>query len=241
MPRSAPKHSDEESPATQTIKHWSPDERPREKMMRRGVGALTNAELLAVLVSTGTERETAVDLMKRLLTDQGNTLGRLGRLSLHDLTAYRGIGPAKALTLMAALELGRRRASEPAAERPRIESSQAMYELLAQSLADLPHEESHLLLFDRGMHLIGQSLISRGGLAATVVDVRIVLREALLNRAAAIALCHNHPSGQVQPSPQDDQLTAQLAKAAATMDIQLIDHLIIGNKTYYSYADQGKL
>ncbi len=223
------------------IKEWNPEDRPREKLAALGPDALTNAELLAILIGSGSENETSVSLMQRVLHDCSDNLGNLGKLSLHELTAYRGIGPAKAITIIAAMELGRRRAASRPADRPLIASSQAIYDLMAEKLRDLHNEECHVILLNNALRLIGTKCVSRGGLTGTTVDVRLVLREALLARATSIALCHNHPSGTLKPSRADDELTRRLSEAAAQVDLKLIDHLIITDGAYYSYNDQGRL
>ena len=223
------------------IKEWNPEDRPREKLAALGPDALTNAELLAILIGAGSENETSVSLMQRVLHDCNDNLGNLGKLSLHELTAYRGIGPAKAITIIAAMELGRRRAASRPADRPQIASSQAIYDLMAEKLRDLHNEECHVIMLNNALRLIGTKCVSRGGLTGTTVDVRLVLREALLVRATSIALCHNHPSGTLKPSRADDELTRRLSEAAAQVNIKLIDHLIITDGAYYSYNDQGRL
>lgn len=223
------------------IKEWNPEDRPREKLAALGADALTNAELLAILIGSGSENETSVSLMQRVLHDCDDNLSSLGKLSLHELTAYRGIGPAKAITIMAAMELGRRRAASRPADRPQITSSQSIYDLMAEKLRDLHTEECHVILLNNALRLIGTKCVSRGGLTGTTVDVRLVLREALLARATSIALCHNHPSGTLKPSRADDELTRRVSEAAAQVDLKLIDHLIITDGAYYSYNDEGRL
>lgn len=223
------------------IKEWNPEDRPREKLAALGADALTNAELLAILIGSGSENETSVSLMQRVLHDCDDNLSSLGKLSLHELTAYRGIGPAKAITIMAAMELGRRRAASRPADRPQITSSQSIYDLMAEKLRDLHTEECHVILLNNALRLIGTKCVSRGGLTGTTVDVRLVLREALLARATSMALCHNHPSGTLKPSRADDELTRRLSEAAAQVDLKLIDHLIITDGAYYSYNDEGRL
>ncbi len=231
-----------------TINQWAEDDRPREKLARLGASALSTAELLAILIGSGSREESAVDLMRRLLGDCGGSLKALGRLSLHDLTGaangrYKGLGPAKAITLLAACELARRRMSEEAAagERLQVRSSVDLYNYFRPLMQDLPYEECRVLLLNQAHYVLEDCMISRGGLAATVVDVRVVLREALLRQATAVALCHNHPSGSPRPSREDDALTERVRKACATMDITLLDHLVLGDGTYYSYCDEGKL
>lgn len=224
-----------------TVREWDEKDRPREKMMERGASALSPAELLAILIGSGSPQESAVALMQRLMRDCKGSLRRLSRLSVSDLCNYNGIGPAKAITILAACELGRRRAEEPKEERQRFTSAQVIYDYFRPRVEDLPTEEFRVLLLDQGLRLISDAVISRGGLTATVVDVRLILREALLAQAPVIALCHNHPSGNVHPSTQDDNITRKVQKAAADMDIRLIDHIIVGDKAFYSYQDQGVL
>lgn len=224
-----------------TVREWDVQDRPREKLLQQGAGALTPAELLAILIGSGSTHETAVGLMQRLMRDCGGSLRRLGRLSVADLCTYNGIGEAKAITILAACELGRRRAQEPPDERQRFREPRQIYAYFQPRMEDLPTEEFRVLLLDQGLRLLGDAVIGRGGLTATVVDVRLILREALLAGAPAIALCHNHPSGNPQPSPQDDKLTAKVARAAAEMDIRVVDHIVLGDRAYYSYQEAGKL
>lgn len=225
-----------------TIQQWAPDDRPREKMMAHGVGALSDAELLAILIGSGSSDETAVELMRRVLASCRNDLGDLGKMGLDELCAFKGIGPAKAVTILAASELGKRRAAaEHVRERVCVASSRDIYAYFHNKLCDLPVEECWVMMLNHGLKVVDSVRISAGGLTGTVVDVRLVLREALLRRASAIALCHNHPSGNVRPSADDDRLTERLARAASCMDIRLIDHVVLTDGAYYSYADEGKL
>ncbi len=224
-----------------TIKQWKENERPRERLAELGAGALSNSELLAILIGSGNATETAVGLMRRILSDCGGNLNRLGKMTLPELCAYNGIGPAKAITIMAACELGKRRQSEDVEERKRISSSCDIYNYFHPVMCDLPTEECHVLLLNQALNIIGSKCVGRGGITATVVDVRLVLREALLARATQIALCHNHPSGNVHPSKEDDKLTTRLKQAAAAMDITLIDHIVLTDGSYFSYSDEGRL
>ncbi len=224
-----------------TIKQWKENERPRERLAELGAGALSNSELLAILIGSGNATETAVGLMRRILSDCGGNLNRLGKMTLPELCAYNGIGPAKAITIMAACELGKRRQSEDVEERKRISSSCDIYNYFHPVMCDLPTEECHVLLLNQALNIIGSKCVGRGGITATVVDVRLVLREALLARATQIALCHNHPSGNVHPSKEDDKLTTRLKQAAAAMDITLIDHIVLTDGNYFSYSDEGRL
>lgn len=231
----------DDSARKMTVREWDEKDRPREKMMERGAAALSPAELLAILIGSGSTQESAVALMQRLMRDCKGSLRRLSRLSEGDLCQYNGIGPAKAITILAACELGRRRAEEPKEQRQRFSSAQVIYDYFRPRMEDLQTEEFRVLLLDQGLRLISDAVISRGGLTATIVDVRLILREALLAQAPVIALCHNHPSGNVHPSTQDDNITRKVQKAAGEMDIRLIDHIIVGDKAYYSYQEQGVL
>ncbi len=225
-----------------SINQWNKDDRPREKLLAKGAGALSNAELLAILIGSGTTDESAVELMRRILKDCGDSLRALGRMDISELCKYKGIGEAKAITIMAACELGIRREADTALNRKKIDTSEAIYNYFhATSLQDLPYEECHVMLLDQHLNLIGTRLVSRGGISSSVVDVRLVLREAILVRATAIALCHNHPSGNCKPSAHDDALTKQLDDSARTMGIRLVDHIVLCTGKYYSYSDDGRL
>ena len=223
------------------IKDLPLDERPREKMMAQGAAALSDAELLAILIGSGNAEETAVGLMQRVMKDCKGSLNTLGRMTIDDLTIrYKGIGEAKAITLLAACELGSRRRREEVVEKRKITDSREAYEYFA-SMRDLPLEECHLLLLRQNHSIIGEAMISKGGLTGTAVDVREVMRHAVLNRAAAIVLCHNHPSGNLRPSREDDQLTQRVDEACRVMNIQFVDHIIVADTGYYSYREQSKI
>ena len=224
-----------------SIARWDEADRPREKLGRLGPQALSNAELLAILIGSGSAEESAVDLMRRVLADCDGSLRRLGKTPLPALCAYKGIGPAKAITLMAACELGRRRASEPAEQRPQIRSSRDIYNYFLPRMQDLPTEECHVLLLNQQLRVIDSRCVGRGGLSSTLVDVRCVMFEAITARAAAIALCHNHPSGSVRPSADDDRLTRRVGQASRLLDVRLIDHLVLTDTGYFSYADEERL
>lgn len=223
------------------IKHWDASERPRERLARLGTQQLTDAELLAIIIGSGTPSESAVELMKRLLADHGGDLYRIGRLGVADLCRYKGIGPAKAISILAACGLGERRARARMGPRPVLDSAGAVYAYMRPTLRDLGHEECHAVLLNTRLNPIGTALIGKGGLSAATVDVREVLRHALTQGATALILCHNHPSGDPAPSPADDRLTTRLREAAALMDIRLADHLVFADDSYYSYAEQGRL
>jgi DNA repair protein RadC len=223
------------------INQWAEEDRPREKMMLHGVSALSNAELLAILIGSGSTEDSAVELMRKVLNDYHNNLSELGKASIDELCRFKGIGPAKAITILAASELGKRRKEEGVEERRSILSSKDVYECLYPLMCDLPTEECWVLLLNQASKLIDKVKISAGGLSATAVDVRCILREALLKRASAIALCHNHPSGSIRPSREDDLLTKQVAQASECMNIRFIDHVILTDGAFYSYADEGRI
>lgn len=224
-----------------SINHWAEEDRPREKMMAHGAAALSNAELLAILIGSGNVEESAVELMRKVLNDYRNSLSELGKCTVEDLCRYKGIGTAKAVTILAASELGKRRKAEEPGERKQIRCSQDIYSLCHPFMCDLPVEECWALLLNQASRVIDRVRIGQGGLASTVVDVRCVLREALLKRASSLVLCHNHPSGNIAPSREDDRLTQSLFQAAQTMNIRMLDHVIISDGAYYSYADEGRL
>ena len=226
------------------IKDLPYDDRPREKLAANGPGALSKAELLAILIGSGNTEETAVELCQRLLADCGESLRELGRMGIADLTTgrYKGLGPAKAISILAACELGKRRASEAAEEKRMIESSLDIYALMHPLMQDLPHEEGYALFLRTDHSLIGKPyLVSRGGIADTNVDMRLIMREAIMRRATAFVFVHNHPSGNLKPSQADDRLTERLARAAKLLDIRMLDHVIVTADNYYSYRESGKL
>ena len=224
-----------------TITQWAEEDRPREKMMLHGVSALSNAELLGILIGSGNTEESAVELMRKVLADYSNNLNELGKASIDELCRYKGIGPAKAITILAASELGKRRKEEKVEERVTILSSKDVYECFYPLMCDLPTEECWVLLLNQASKIIDKVKIGAGGLNATAVDVRCILREALLKRASAIALCHNHPSGNIRPSREDDRLTQQVNQASQCMNIRLVDHVILTDGAFYSYADEGRI
>lgn len=209
--------------------------------MAQGPRALSDAELLAILIRSGTTKESALDVAKRLMAKAGNDLHRLGGMAVADFTAVRGIGEAKAISIVAALELGRRRRERDSSERPSVTSSAVAHELIRPKLADLPHEEFWLLLLDRGNRLLEATSVSRGGLHGTVADPKVIFKEALDKRASCLVLCHNHPSGQLRPSEEDIRLTRKLVEGARLLDIQVQDHLIVTSAGYYSFADNGMM
>lgn len=224
-----------------SISFWAEEDRPREKMVMHGSEALSDAELLAILIGSGSTKESAVDLMKRLLNDCGNNLNTLGKKSIHELCQYNGIGEAKAITILSACELGKRRQLEKVQERKRIDSANAIYDYMHPLMQDLATEEAWILLMNQNYRLIKTVRISRGGISETAVDIRIILKEALLCNATVVALCHNHPSNNPSPSRDDDRLTERVKKACDIMRIYLLDHLVVTDGAYYSYHEQGRL
>ncbi len=224
-----------------SIKEWALEDRPREKMILKGVGALTDAELLAILIGSGNQNETAVALCRRILLSADNNLNLLGKYELSDLIKFNGIGEAKAITIMAAMELGKRRKLAEVVQRDQVTGSLSVYEIFHPLLCDLPHEEFWVLLLNQANRVINRVKISQGGVAATSVDVKLILKSALMALSPAIILCHNHPSGNRQPSSADDNLTRKIVTATCNMDIRVLDHLIVCDGHYYSYADEGKI
>ena len=224
-----------------TITDWAEEDRPRERLQRFGAEALSNAELLAILIGSGTPEQSAVDLMKTVLASCHNNLNTLGKMSISDLEAFKGIGPAKAITILAACELGKRRAREKAEEREDLGSATAVYNYMHPRMQDLDVEEFHILLMNQNFKLIRAVRISHGGLTETAVDIRVIMKEAILANATVMAVCHNHPSGNTRPSRQDDQLTERIRKACDTMRVYFLDHVIITDGAYYSYREQGRL
>ncbi len=221
------------------IREWAEADRPREKLMEHGRRALTDAELLAILIGSGSREETAVELCKRILKDQNNDLHNLSRLDVSDFCRYKGIGEAKAISIVAALELGRRRKYEKSVEKPILNSSKRIYKYLGPRLKDLPYEEFWAIYLSRSCKLLESKLIGRGGNDSTPVDVRIILRYALQNNASSIVLVHNHPSGTLAASEADQDITKKIWEAARIMDIRIIDHVIFTDDGYYSMRDEG--
>lgn len=223
-----------------SIKQWAEEDRPREKLLLKGVSVLSDAELLAILIGSGNNKQSAVELCKQILSAADNDLNKLARMSVSDLEHnFYGIGKAKAVTLIAALELGRRRKATDTQRQVKIVSSKSAYEHFFPLLSDLNHEETWALLLDRSNKVLSTIQVSRGGISGTVVDIRLILREALNQYASGIILGHNHPSGQRHPSPQDTQLTKKLKEASQWMDLSLLDHIIVCGDTYFSFADDG--
>jgi DNA repair protein RadC len=224
-----------------SVKSWAEDDRPREKMIHKGKTSLSDAELIAILMNTGTKNENVVELAKRILSSVQNDLLALSKLNVKELMRFKGIGEAKAITITSALELGRRRRDCEATQKTIISTSKDAYELLASSLSDLPHEEFWILLLNRAHKVIGKFSVSSGGLTGTVADQRIIFKKALDQSACGIILAHNHPSGNLKPSQADIQLTKRLVEGGRILDIPIMDHLIITETNYYSFADEGML
>ena len=224
-----------------TIKEWSVQDRPREKYAKNGAVELSNAELIAILLRTGNESESAVELAKRLLSSSDNSLNTLSGKSLRELSEIKGIGQAKAISLLTAFELGRRIRSEKVELSPHIQNSMDVVNLMQTKIAYLDHEEFWVIYLNNANYILKTVQISKGGISSTEVDTRIVMQEAVILKAAQIILCHNHPSGSVKPSRADMNLTEKIRKAAKIMDIALVDHIIIHREKYYSFAEEGKI
>ena len=221
------------------ITNWSEDDKPREKLMLKGKSALSDAELIAILIGSGSRSESAVDLSKRILASVDNNLNALGKLSISQLMTFKGIGEAKAISIIAALELGRRRRSEEAVELKKVTSSKVIFEIMQPIIGELPHEEFWIIYMNNSNKVISKSQLSKGGITGTLVDVRIVFKTALEMGATALILCHNHPSGTLVPSEADKQITKKLKLAGESLEIKVLDHLIITEASYFSFADEG--
>jgi DNA repair protein RadC len=222
-----------------TIKNWSPEDRPREKLLLKGKSSLTDAELIAILLGTGSATMSAVDLAKTVLLTCKNDLHHLASLSVHDLIKIKGIGEAKAVTIVACMELGRRRKYLEAQDKPKIAGSHDVFEQLKGELLDLPHEEFWIILLNRANRVIKKFQISQGGVAGTVADPKIIFKLALTELASGIILAHNHPSGNLTASQADINLTKKLSEAGKLLEIQVLDHIIIAGQKYFSFADEG--
>ncbi|TJY37161.1 RadC family protein [Pontimicrobium aquaticum] len=224
-----------------SIKNWSQDDQPREKLRDKGKAALSDAELVAILIGSGNREESAVKLCQRILSSVDNNLSELGKLSIKQLMEFKGIGEAKAITIVAALELGRRRRGEEALNKKKITSSVSVFELMQPIIGELPHEEFWIVYLNNSNKVIQKNQLSKGGITGTLVDVRLALKIALEVGATGIILAHNHPSGTLKPSAADKQLTAKLSTASKSLDIKVLDHLIITEKAYFSFADENIL
>lgn len=224
-----------------SIKNWSQDDQPREKLRDKGKSVLSDAELVAILIGSGSREESAVDLCKRIFASVDHNLNALGKLSIAQLMEFKGIGEAKAITIVAAMELGRRRRLEDAVRLDKITSSRSVFDLMQPIIGELPHEEFWILYLNNSNKVIQKNQLSKGGITGTLVDVRLVLKSALEVGATALILCHNHPSGTLFPSQADKDVTLKLKTAAQSLDIKVLDHLIITEKTYFSFADEDIL
>lgn len=227
----------QEKPTSFSIKNWSDDDKPREKLINKGRSVLSDAELIAILIGSGSRSESAVELSKRILASTENSLNELGRLSVKQLMKFKGIGEAKAVTIAAALEIGRRRRGEDSTKIEAIGSSRDAYEILQPIIGDLEHEEFWILYLNNSNKVLHKAQLSKGGITGTLVDVRIIMRQALELGAIALILAHNHPSGTLKPSNADKQITQKIKSAGEALDIMVLDHLIITQKDYFSFAD----
>ncbi len=224
-----------------TINQWAEEDRPREKLLHQGAEALSNAELLAILIGSGSPKESAVDLMKRVLSDCHNNLNTLGKMTARELMEYNGVGEAKAITILAACELGKRRQREHPEERPDLGTATRIYNYMHPTMQDLDVEEFWLLLLNQNYRLIKKIRISHGGITEVSVDVRIIMKEAVLANATIMAVCHNHPSGNLRPSRHDEAITTALQKACELMRIHFMDHVIITDGSYFSFHESGRV
>jgi len=222
-----------------SISKWSEEDRPREKLMLKGKEVLSNAELIAILIGSGSKNESAVDLSRRILASVANNLNSLSKLTIAQLMNFRGVGEAKAITIIAALELGRRRRIEKTVDLIKIVSSKMVFEIMQPIIGELPHEEFWVLFLNNSNKVISKSKLSTGGITGTIVDVRLVFKLALENGATSLILCHNHPSGNLQPSDADKEITKKLKLAGDSLDVKVLDHLIITETKYYSFVDEG--
>jgi DNA repair protein RadC len=222
-----------------SIKNWSEEDQPREKLRKLGRQVLSDAELLAILIGSGSRNESAIELCKRILHQSDNNINQLAKLSVNDLMKFKGVGEAKAISIIAAMELGRRRKSETVITKTSITSSKHLYEYIKPLLEDLPHEEFWIILLSRANKIIDKQLIGRGGISETTADIKLIFKKSIESLASGIILAHNHPSGNLKPSQSDINLTKKIVEASKLFDIKVLDHLIIGDGNYYSFADEG--
>lgn len=225
----------------QSIKNWAEDDRPREKLLLNGKRTLSDSELLAIIMGSGSREESAVDLAKRILQSVGNNWHNLSRLSVKDLCKFKGIGTAKAVSIIAAMEIGHRRSAQSHEEKPKITSSKDAFTILRSLIGDLKVEEFWVLFLNQANLIIHKEQISKGGISQTAVDIRVILKIALEEMATGIILAHNHPSGNLKPSKSDYAITQKIKKAAETLDLNVLDHLIVTQKSYFSFADEGEM
>lgn len=222
-----------------TIKTWAEEDRPREKLSLKGKSVLSDAELIAILIGSGNKKDSAVELSKKILKSINNDLNKLAKLRISDLTQFNGIGKAKAISIIAALELGRRRNSSEIEKRPIIKSSKDAFNVISDVLSDLPHEEFWVLYLNRNNEVIKKENISKGGISGTIADSKIIFKSAIEQLASAVILCHNHPSGNLRPSNSDIQITKKIKEAGTMIDTPVLDHIILGEKHYFSFADEN--
>ena len=230
-----------EKPSSFSIKSWSQDDQPREKLRDKGKTVFSDAELLAILIGSGNREESAVDLCKRILASVDNNLNALGKLTIKQLMSFKGIGEAKAISIVGAMEIGRRRRLEDAISLDKITSSKTVFEIMQPIVGELSHEEFWILYLNNSNKIIKKNQLSKGGITGTLVDVRLVLKTALEYGATSLILCHNHPSGALKPSQADKDITQKLKKGAQSLDIKVLDHLIITEQSYFSFADEDLL
>ena len=224
-----------------SIKYWSEDDKPREKLMLKGKAVLSDAELLAILIGSGSRNESAVELSQRILSNSNNNLNSLAKLTIKQLMEFKGIGEAKAITIIAALELGKRRREEEPQELIQITSSKITFQIMQPIIGDLLHEEFWVLYLNNSCKVIYKSQLSKGGITGTIVDIRMVFKIALEQNATFVVLAHNHPSGDPNPSPEDFKITKKLQNAGEIVDVKVLDHVIVSDKSYYSFADDSKM
>lgn len=229
------------SHASLSIKQWKEDDRPREKMLLKGKSSLSNAELLTILIGSGTRKESALSLSKRILLRYKNNLNALAKESPFDLMHFKGIGKAKSISIITALELGRRRIAEPASDKLKVSSSKNVYDIMRPLIGDLSHEEFWIIYLNNANKIQDKTQLSIGGITATLVDVRLIFKKGISLGATSIVLCHNHPSGNLTPSGADIQLTEKIIKGGNILDIKVLDHIIIAEEGYYSFADENRL
>jgi DNA repair protein RadC len=225
-----------------SVKNWSPEDQPREKLLLKGVNALSNTELLAIIIGTGNKDETVVELSQRILLSAGNNVNQLGKFSVNHLVSnFKGIGIAKAVSVVAALELGKRRKTEETNLRGEIKCSADIFNYFYPLLGDLPHEEFWALFLNNRNKIMERLKVSQGGVSKTIVDGKLIYKEAIMRLASKVIVCHNHPSGDVRPSPQDDTITLRIKKGLEIFDIAFLDHLILSDRKFYSYADEQRI
>ena len=222
-----------------SIKFWALEDRPREKLLKKGIASLSDAELIAILIGSGIKNESAVEISKKILNGSANNLNELAKLTVNDLKKIKGIGEARAITIVAALELGRRRKMEEVIQKKKIGGSRDVFDLFQSLLGDLPHEEFWVLYLNRSNLILDTVKISQGGIAGTVTDIRLIMKQAVDRLAVSIVLCHNHPSGNLKPSEADMRITKKLKESGDILDISVLDHVIVSDSSYFSFADEG--